>query len=76
MILSFWTDRSGQTVQSLIKLLQEQSDQGLHCLLFHLHLFDEIPLTHPSVWPLCLNFRKITVKFPGIQKFRNFTVTQ
>ena len=28
MILNFWTDRSGQTVQS---------DQGLHCLLFHLH---------------------------------------
>ena len=23
--------------------LEEQSDQGLHCLLFHLHLFDEIP---------------------------------
>ena len=22
---------------------EEQSDQGLHCLLFHLHLFDEIP---------------------------------
>ena len=24
-------------------LLEEQSDQGLHCLLFHLHFFDEIP---------------------------------
>ena len=24
-------------------LLEEQSDQGLHCLLFPLHLFDEIP---------------------------------
>ena len=24
-------------------LLEEQSDQGLHLLLFHLHLFDEIP---------------------------------
>ena len=35
---------SGQTVQTQIKLLlEEQSDQGLHCLLFHLHLFDEIP---------------------------------
>ena len=22
---------------------EEQSDQGLHCLLFHLHLFDKIP---------------------------------
>ena len=37
MILSFRTDWSGQTVQ-------EQSDQGLYCLLFHLHHFDKIPL--------------------------------
>ena len=30
---SFRTDRSGQTVQTQIRLLmQEQSDQGLHCL--------------------------------------------
>ena len=28
IILSFWKE--------------EQSDQGLHCLLFHLHLLDEI----------------------------------
>ena len=45
MIISFRTDRSGQTLQTLIRLLlEEQSDQGLHCLLFDLHLFDEIPL--------------------------------
>ena len=38
MILSFWTNRSGQTVQTQIRLiLEEQSDQGLHCLSFHLH---------------------------------------
>ena len=44
MILSFQTDRSGQTVQTKIRLLlEEQSDQGLHCLLFHLNLFEEIP---------------------------------
>ena len=44
MILNFRTDRSGQTVQTQIRLLlQEQSDQGLHCLLFHLHFFDKIP---------------------------------
>ena len=36
MTLSFRTDRDGQTV------LVEQSDQGLHCLLFLLHLFDKI----------------------------------
>ena len=40
----FSTDRSGKTVQTQIRLLlEEQSDQGLHCLLFNLHLFDEIP---------------------------------
>ena len=40
MILSFRTDRSGQTVQTQIRLLlEEQSDLGLHCLQFRLHLF-------------------------------------
>ena len=44
LILSSRTDVSRQTVQTQIRLLlEEQSDQGLHCLLFHLHLFDEIP---------------------------------
>ena len=34
--------RSGQTVQTQIRLLiEEQSDQGLHCLLTHLHVFDK-----------------------------------
>ena len=33
MILSFRTDMSGQTVQTQISLLlEEQTDQGLHCL--------------------------------------------
>ena len=44
MTLSFRTDRSGQTVQTQIRLLlEEQSDQGLQCLLFQLHLFSRIP---------------------------------
>ena len=35
---------SGQTVQTQIRLLlEEQSDQGLHCLLSHLDVFDKIP---------------------------------
>ena len=44
MILSFWTDRSGQTVQIQIRLLleEEQSDQGLHCLPFGLHRLDSL----------------------------------
>ena len=34
MILNFWADRFGQTVQTQIRLLlEEQSDQGLHLLL-------------------------------------------
>ena len=44
MVISFRTDRSEQTVQPQIRLLlEEKSDQGLHCLQFYLHLFDEIP---------------------------------
>ena len=73
MILNFRTYRSRQTVQTQIRLLlEEQSDQGLHCLLFHLHLFDK----HPKVLPLCLNFRLITAKFSDIQKLRDFTVAK
>ena len=54
MTISFWTDRSGQTVQIQIRLLlEEQSDMGLHCLRFHLHHFDNIPLR----FGLCLNSR-------------------
>ena len=37
-VLNFQTDMLGQTVQTQIRLLlKEQSDLGLHCLLFHLH---------------------------------------
>ena len=51
MILNFHTDRSGQTVQTLIRLLlEEQSDQGLHCLLFHLYVFDKIPSGFASLF--------------------------
>ena len=48
MILSFWTDMPGQTVQTQIRLLleeqslEEQSDQGLHCLPFRLHRLDSL----------------------------------
>ena len=39
IILSFRTDRLVQTVQIRIRLLlEEQSDQGLHCLPFNLHI--------------------------------------
>ena len=43
MILNIRTNRSGKTVQTQIRLLlEEQSDQGLHSLLFPLHYFDKI----------------------------------
>ena len=43
MILSFRTDMPGQTVQTQIKLrLEEQSDQGLHCLPFCLDHLDSL----------------------------------
>ena len=44
MVISFQSGRSRQTVQTQIRLLlEEQSDQSLHCLQFHLHRFVEIP---------------------------------
>ena len=43
ILINIRTDRSEQTVQSQIRLLlQEQSDQDLHCLPFHLHLLDAL----------------------------------
>ena len=40
-VLSIGTDRCEQIVQTQIRLfLMEQSDQGLHCLLFNPHLFE------------------------------------
>ena len=68
MILIFRTDKSGQTVQTQIRLLlKEQSDQGIHCLLFTCISLMKYP-------KLCLNFRLFTAKFSVVRKFRNFTV--
>ena len=73
MILSFRTDMPGQTVQTQIRLLlEEQSDQGLHCLPFRLHRLDSLLYgrdTHSS------NFRVITTNFLGVRILRKFTVT-
>ena len=61
MFQSFRTDRSGQTVQTQIRLLlEEQSDQGLHCLqfpllIFWLHYYKEKPSNS--------TFRVTTAKF-------------
>ena len=54
MIVSFQTDSSGQTVQTQIRLLlEEQSDQGLHCLLSICFFLTK----YTKVWSDCLNFR-------------------
>ena len=70
MILSFWTDMPRQTVQTQIRLLLEQSDQGLHCLPFRLHRLDSFSIVelHSS------NFRVIKTNFLGVRIFRKFTV--
>ena len=44
-----------------------QSDQGLHCLLFHLHLLDALLYGEPH----SSNFRKITAIF-GVSQFFRF----
>ena len=60
MILNFQTDRSGQTVQTQIRLLlEEQSDQGLHCLLFHLHVFDKIHSGLASLFEFYIDYRDV-----------------
>ena len=71
MILSFQTDRPGQTRQTQIRLLlQEQFDQGLHYLQFRLHLLDALLYGKASLF----NFRVTTANFAGVQIFRSFTV--
>ena len=53
MILNIGTDMSEQTVQTQIRLLlMEQSDQGLLCLLFCLHLLNTI--LHCKIQPFQL----------------------
>ena len=51
---------------------EEQSDQGLHCLPFRLHLLDS--LITRMVEPHCSNFRVFAAIFSGVQVFRNFMV--
>ena len=71
MIQCFRTDRSGRTVQTQIRLpLEEQSDQGLHCLQCRLQPLD----AYSTVKPPCTNFRVITANFSGVRIFRIFTV--
>ena len=62
----------GQTVQTQIRLLlEQQSDQGLHCLPFRLHRLDSLFIVEPH----SSNFRVITTNFWGIRLYRKFMVT-
>ena len=62
----------GQTVQTQIRLLlEEQSDQGLHCLPFRLHCLDSLLY---MVEPHSSNFRVITTNILGVRIFRKFMV--
>ena len=76
MTLSFWTDMSGQTVQTQIRLLlKEQSDQGLHDQVYTVCHSVCIVWTHYSmVEPHYSNFRVITTNVLGVRIFRKFTV--
>ena len=59
MILSFRADRLGQTVQTQIRLLLEElSDQGLHCLQFRLHLFDALLYGKATLFKFKGDYRK------------------
>ena len=65
MILSFRTDRSGQTKQSQIRLLSVYTVCHSVCIVW----------THYSmVEPLSSNFRVVTTSFLPFRIFRKFTV--
>ena len=67
MLLSFRTDTPGQTAQTQVRLLLEQSDQGLHCSVISKGNSLWINFSFP-------NFRVITANFYGVQKFRKITI--
>ena len=61
----------GQTVQTEIRLLlEEQSDQGLHCLQFLCIVWTHFSMVEPH----SSNFRVITTSVLVVRIFRKFTV--
>ena len=66
MTLSFWTNRPWQTVPTQIRLvLEDQSDQGLHCLPFYLHLLYKFPYGMTSLFEVGGDFSK----YVGLLKY-------
>ena len=58
-------------VQTQIRLLlEDHSDQGLHCLSSHLHF---VSMHFTMVKPLSSHLRMITAIFSGVWLFRSFT---
>ena len=53
-------------------LLQEQSDQGLHCLPFYLHLLGCITVNCKN--PDCSVFRAVTISVVSVLSSRAFMV--
>ena len=66
MILSFRTDRAGQTVQTQIKLLIRVYTVCHSVCIVWTH--------YPKVEPHSSNFKVITTNVLGVQMFRKFTV--
>ena len=62
MILSFWTDRPGQTVQTQIRVYTVCNT----LCVFWIH--------YSKVKPSCSTFRVFTTNFSGVRNFRNFLV--
>ena len=80
MILNFQTDISGKTVQTQIRLfLEEQYDEGLHCLLslwqyfeafLHGRTYYRKVAKFSDVKKLSCNLPKIQEKRPNLRVFR------
>ena len=71
MSLSFRTDRSGQIMQIQTDCSIRSSLIRAFTICYSSYIF---LIKCPTVWLPCLNLRKTTAKFVGVQKFRNSTV--
>ena len=55
---------------------QTAPGQGPHCLLFHLHLFDEIPLGLVSLFEFKVDYSKVKIKELYCKTTLNHTFVQ
>ena len=80
MLISFRTDRCGQTVQTQIRLLleqirlllEEQSDLGLRCLPFCLHRLDALHSDSTSLYKF---LEWLQLIFPVSENLGNLRLT-